>query len=214
MCPLCQHEKYYVLPLCPFSAQIPQKCLSRHNGLYRAHFHNMHQLSTSWGFLQYLWVPKWNFPYQEVLCNLLTRSTDCWFNFTGINAGPSVVLCSCAVVIQSKTYVLLKTKESNIYLLLQGPEFKPHASLIQQLTNSLLPGLYCKNNFFSFNKNLHQHVVNHTVEPNRLGKLYRSILHIHVMLWQLALCNPISCNVPTFKAKLFCFWWFCSNCDD
>jgi len=41
-----------------------------------------------------------------------------------------------------------RTKESNIYVLLQGPEFEPRASLMQQLTNSLLPGLYCKNNFF------------------------------------------------------------------
>jgi hypothetical protein len=47
---------------------------------------------------------------REVLCNLLTRNTDCWFTFMGINAGRSVVLCSCAVVLQSKTYVLLWNK--------------------------------------------------------------------------------------------------------
>jgi hypothetical protein len=70
---------------------------------------------------------------------------------------------------KAKHMFCYRTKESNIYVLLRGPEFKPHASLIQQLTNSLLPGLYCKINFFSFDKNLNQHVANPTVEPNRVG---------------------------------------------
>lgn len=104
---------------------------------------------------------------------------------------------------KAKHMFCYRTKESNVYVLLQGPEFKPHTSLIQQLTNSLLPGLYCKNNFFSFNKNLNQTCGQPYRRTKQAGQFYRSMLHIHVMLWQLALCNPISCNAPTLIAKLF-----------
>jgi hypothetical protein len=111
MCPLCKLEKYYVLPG-------PGHC-----ALFLPRFHKG-ALAGTMGYTQLISVICINYqPHEisfniceypsglshvrEVLCNLLTRNTDCWFNFTGINAGPSVVLCSCAVVLQSKTYVLL-----------------------------------------------------------------------------------------------------------
>jgi hypothetical protein len=139
MCPLCQHEKYYVLPG-------PGHC-----ALFLPRFHKG-ALAGTMDYTQLISIiciiyqpheisfnicesPGRISHVREVLCNLLTMNTDCWFNFVGINAGPSVVLCSCAVVLQSKTYMFCyRTKESNIYVLLQGPEFKPHTSLIQQLT--------------------------------------------------------------------------------
>jgi len=114
MCPLCKHEKYYVLPR-------PGHC-----ALFLPRFHKR-ALAGATDYTQLICIICINYqPHEisfnicespsrisharEVLCNLLTRNTDCWFNFTGINAGPSMVLCSCAVVLQSKTYVLLQNK--------------------------------------------------------------------------------------------------------
>ncbi len=207
MCPLCQHEKYYVLPR-------PGHC-----ALFLPRFHRS-ALAGTMDYTGLISIKCINCQPHEISFNICESPSGishvrrscviCWPGtlIVGLTSQASMQgqVWFYAVVqlfYKAKHMFCYRTKESNIYLLLQGPEFKPHASLIQQLTNSLLPGLHCKNNFFSFNKNLHQHVANHTVEPNRLGKLYRSILHIHVMLWQLALCNPIYCNAPTLIAKLF-----------
>ncbi len=82
---------------------------------------------------------------------LYTQSSKGVFNTRHhIPSSNFVVLCSSTVVLQSKTHV---------HVLLQGEEFEPSTSLVQQqlMASSPLMNITLQEFFFQFNENLHQH---------------------------------------------------------